>query len=346
MSAPFPDRPAATGPGRLLIFGAGALGSLYGAQMAAQLEVILIARPAHVSAIQQAGLRLKIGAGPRTGAPSGMDGNRLLALAARPDLPPLLPGDRIGVFCKSGDTVAAGRAIAAQLAAMPDAAAGTVEIWSFQNGIDNRALLQREVDAALPGRPRPTVQAAIANHGATLNAPGEVTDYGGDYRFPDTPAGRALRDLTAAAGVVTHLVTDIDRELWRKLALNCVVNPLTFLLQRRNRFILTPELAGLRLAIMREVEAVAAQEGVRLEADDLLRHMETAMAPSMNYSSMYQDWLRYALRRATDSQARLRTEIGELTGAVVARAKRHDIPVPVNETLLRLVQFHETGFGS
>ena len=45
----------------VVVIGAGAIGSVYGAKLSAQHEVTLVGRPDHVQAIQQHGLRLEGG---------------------------------------------------------------------------------------------------------------------------------------------------------------------------------------------------------------------------------------------------------------------------------------------
>ncbi|MBQ3684749.1 MAG: hypothetical protein II925_04095, partial [Methanomicrobium sp.] len=49
-----------------------------------------------------------------------------------------------------------------------------------------------------------------------------------------------------------------------------------------------------------------------------------------HYSSMYQDLA-----------ARKRTEIDFINGSIVCLAKKHGIPAPVNEIVVRLIKFRE-----
>ena len=44
---------------QIIVLGAGAIGSLYGAKLAAANDVTLVARPAHVAAINTDGLRIE-----------------------------------------------------------------------------------------------------------------------------------------------------------------------------------------------------------------------------------------------------------------------------------------------
>ncbi|MGH7142813.1 MAG: ketopantoate reductase family protein [Planctomycetota bacterium] len=384
MSAPSPDSrprshqaastdaavPAAAPFARWIVFGAGALGSLFGARVSSQLPVLLVARPAHAQAVADQGLEIVATAADALRTSTHIQNDRLTAAV---QLPPLRAGDAVGVFCKTGGTSAAAAAICAAIRAgatsptalqappavgpsapppgvgpsAPPPGVGPIQVWTFQNGLDNAAILRRAF-ADLPAAQQPEVHVAIAICGATLEAPGRVADYGGYFALPDTPAGHGLGRLLSAAGLAAEFRADIPAELWRKLALNCVVNPLTILLRRRNRFILAPELAALRAAVIAEVAAVARAEGVELEPAALLAHMETAMAPSWNFSSMYQDRLRHE-RRLADWEAagrpgdrpRLKTEIEALNGAVVEGARRAGLTAPANRALLELVRFLE-----
>ncbi|HTL53927.1 MAG TPA: ketopantoate reductase C-terminal domain-containing protein, partial [Planctomycetota bacterium] len=347
MSAPSPNaNPAASTPARLIVLGAGAIGSLFGAQLSNRLQVVLVGRAAHVDAIRAKGLQVvTTTADERTSVRTVQNAN----LRAATMLPAFETGDAIAVFCKSNDTAAAAEQIAAAVKTIPRGlmakrAPVVPSVWTFQNGVDNPVVLQAVFERELPPEMRPTVHIGIATAGATLEAPGRVAVYGGHYVLPEDAAGRGLGGVLAAAGVEVRYSTDISVELWRKLALNCVVNPLTLILQRRNRFILTPELAELRAAVIREVATVGRAEGVSLDPTDLTQHMETAMAVSMNYSSMYQDRLRHQERKAAwettgkvGKVPQLRTEIDALNGVVVRLAKKHAITVPATETLEALV---------
>lgn len=97
-----------------------------------------------------------------------------------------------------------------------------------------------------------------------------------------------LDDFLHAAGIPHDWSTDILTRLWRKLALNCAINPLTVLYQCRN---------GELQAHQCEVATLCAELGELLEccgqpdaALDLQHEVERVIqATAANYSSMYQD---------------------------------------------------------
>ncbi|MFZ5757793.1 MAG: ketopantoate reductase family protein [Pseudomonadota bacterium] len=146
-------------------------------------------------------------------------------------------------------------------------------------------------------------------------------------------AGHAVLDdgvlALAAAGLLT-VDEPILPVLWRKLAVNAVINPLTALHGCRNGELEThPETRSLLAPLAAEIDAVARTEGVAL--DTLALATSVLRSTAGNFSSMNRDL----------AQGR-RTEIGFITGHVVACAQRHGIDVPLNRALLEAVLQRET----
>ena len=141
---------------------------------------------------------------------------------------------------------------------------------------------------------------------------------------------RSLR----APGLDVEISGDIRAAQWRKLAVNCVVNPLTALLDIRNGEVLTDARAKTMIApLCAEVAAVMTAEGLSVQADDLRELVEvTCRATADNYNSMQQDL----------SSGR-RTEIDYITGYLLARAAVHDVDCPVNESLYEDIKRREAG---
>jgi len=134
-----------------------------------------------------------------------------------------------------------------------------------------------------------------------------------------------LDDLRAA-GIPHEWSSDILTRLWRKLALNCAINPLTVLYQCRN--------GGLQ-AHQCEVATLCAELTELLQccgqpaaAQDLQTEVERVIqATAANYSSMYQDV----------ASAR-RTEISYLLGYACQAAARHRLTLPhLQQVYTRLV---------
>ena len=127
---------------------------------------------------------------------------------------------------------------------------------------------------------------------------------------------------------------DINRTVWRKLAINCAINPLSALLGCQNGQLLSrPDSRKTLVDAAREVGAVAEAKGIDLETDPAELAVAVAEITAHNRSSMLQDIDRGA-----------RTEIDALNGAVVREALPFNVPVPVNESLwLRLRELEQEG---
>jgi 2-dehydropantoate 2-reductase len=136
---------------RVLIVGAGGVGGYFGAKLArAGVPVTLLARGAHLAAIQKDGLRVR----------SAVDGESVAPVTAVADVSGLPPADAV-LFCvKSFDTETAAAAI------RPAIGPGTAVV-SLQNGVDNEETLERVLG---PGH---TV-GGVAYVFATIESPGVI----------------------------------------------------------------------------------------------------------------------------------------------------------------------------
>ena len=140
-----------------------------------------------------------------------------------------------------------------------------------------------------------------------------------------------LSRLLSDADWPTSFVSDIYPVVWRKLLVNCAINPLTALTRLKNGALLgCPELVMLQDKIAKEVLAVSRAENVAIglthsKAIGLIQ--EVCKKTSKNISSMLQDVLRGK-----------ETEIDFINGAVARLGKRHNVPTPVNETLTALIK--------
>jgi 2-dehydropantoate 2-reductase len=141
-------------------------------------------------------------------------------------------------------------------------------------------------------------------------------------------------DLLNRTGIETHATDSADSLVWGKLAVNAGLNPLTALLELPNGALLTePRRQRFMIAAAREVEAVAAAQGIRLPYPDVVAQVqEVARVTGENISSMLQD-----IRR------QVRTEIDAICGAVVQYGERLKIPTPVNAALFNLIRAKESG---
>lgn len=119
---------------------------------------------------------------------------------------------------------------------------------------------------------------------------------------------------------------------WKKLAVNCVVNPLTALYDCPNGTLRAhPQEVE---AICNEVATVMQREGHHSSPDDLLFYVwQVVDSTAANISSMLQD-----------VRARRHTEIDYITGYLLKRARAHGISVPENARLYELIKRKENEY--
>ena len=297
---------------RVVVVGAGSLGSLVGGLLAREHAVVLVGREPHVAAVRERGLRLR----------------GLVEADVHPDASTAVPdaADLAVVTTKAHDTPSA----ADDLAACDLGA-----VLSLSNGLGNEAALADRLEAP--------VLAGTTTYGAVLREPGvvECTGVGSVTLGPlpgvtggDDPGALAadVADAFVAAGMETVVEADMRRPLWEKLAVNAGVNPVTALAGVPNGALLDGPAADLAREAAREAAATARDTGVDLADDEAVAALEAVVeATAANVSSMRQD-----------VEAGRRTEVDALNGAVVDRASG---PVPANAALAALVRAWEAGRG-
>lgn len=149
---------------------------------------------------------------------------------------------------------------------------------------------------------------------------GHGSNWLGDPANPVVPAW--LDDLQEA-GIPAQWTVDILTRLWRKLAMNCAINPLTVLNDCRNGGLLEHPCEVATLCA--ELDQLLRNCGQPLAADDLASEVQQVIqATAANYSSMYQD-----------VRAGRRTEIHYLLAHVCRIAARHGQALPHLERLQR-----------
>jgi 2-dehydropantoate 2-reductase len=292
------------------VFGTGALGCWMAGRLSAFTEAAVTVAgswPQGLSAIARDGIQVQEPDRTFTARP---------AVAGPAAAPP--PADVVLVLVKSHQTAAIAERVARAVKA-------DGRVVTLQNGLGNREAL------AAAG---PRVRAGVVVAGVRLVAPGAVVASVGSVTL-DAAGGdagmAALAALLGAASIPTRLVPDIEPEIWRKLAVNCAINPLSALLRLPNGALLAHERTRAEMqAAALEVAAVAHARGIDV-GDVVPAVLEVAQRTAGNRSSMLQDRDRGA-----------RTEIDALCGAVAAEGRRLGVPTPVNERLWHDVAALET----
>ncbi|WP_297206956.1 2-dehydropantoate 2-reductase [uncultured Pluralibacter sp.] len=141
-----------------------------------------------------------------------------------------------------------------------------------------------------------------------------------------------LADILHAALPDVAWHNNMGAASWRKLAANCVINPLTALYNCPNGDIrYYPEQIEL---ICQEVAAVMQREGYHSSPEDLLSYVsEIIESTAANISSMLQD-----------VRAMRHTEADYINGYLIKRARAHGISVPENARLYELIKNKENEY--
>jgi 2-dehydropantoate 2-reductase len=298
---------------RIAIFGAGAIGSLFGGLLSKDNEVLLVGRKPHVEAIQAQGLKVE-GLTQATFEPKASTTMK----GFEPEL--------VIVAVKAYDTKAAAGQIAGHVGK-------DTFIMSLQNGLDN---LENLMDVA--GN---RLLAGLTSHGVTFQDFGRIKHAGtGDTVVGDVTgscpdmAAEMARMLTEA-GITTRVAQDIRYEIWLKAAVNAAINPATAITGLKNGSLLVQKgLTRLVEDAANETALVALARGVVMDPKVAVeKAREVATLTADNKSSMLQDVERCK-----------RTEIESICGAIVRYGETGGVEAPVNRALLALVKAIESTY--
>lgn len=276
------------------VLGAGSLGGLWAARLfrAGVPTRIILRSPERLASYRDAGgLTL-------------VEADRSCLYPVQAELPQAHDSvERLLVACKAYDAEAAVAKIAPRLTR-------NAEILLLQNGLGS----QQAIASRWPESRYifiSSTEGAYRQPGFRIVHAGNGQNWLGDPSPSQRPSWLTELD---AAGIPNTWTDEILAKLWRKLAINCAINPLTVLHDCRNGALqahrgqlhrLCKELAEL----LRHCSPGSAED---LEAD-VLRIVE---ATANNYSSMLQD-----------VQNRRRTEISFMSGQACRAAKLHGLNV-------------------
>ena len=286
----------------VIVLGAGAIGTFYGARLSTTNEVTLVARKEHADRIRTDGVRI-----------TGLE-DATYRVNAATEVHALAPDTVVLLTTKVTGSEAAVRPIVDLV--LPD-----TTIVCLQNGLNSEAVV-----ATLVGS-RCLVVRGITHFGATFVGPGVVAlKADGHTLLAPSARSRQIAQVLTESRLDGRVSDTMKEEIWRKLIFNCVVNPLTAMTRMEVGWISDERLNPLKQAIVDEYLQVAKRDGVVFDFD-FVRLVNETFRPSSNLSSMHQDLLKGK-----------RTEIDYLNGAVVDLGRRHGVPCPVNESLVTMIK--------
>ena len=179
------------------------------------------------------------------------------------------------------------------------------------------------------------VYALLTTHGCLRTAPLTIrhtgigtTDIGLLSGVSDVAQQQAITLLLNSALPSVNYHKDIKQKQWLKLAINCVINPLTAINDIENGQIKEPEYKQVLTLLLEEVVAVAKAEGMILTLAELTPTVEkVARATAKNSSSMRCDVL-----------AKRQTEIDYINGYINSLGTKHGIATPENTKMWQTVK--------
>ena len=294
----------------IVVLGAGAIGSLFGALLSKKNNVILIGRTSHVNAIRKNGLSI--------------DGKTQLNVnVSAVDSVDTVPFsvDLLIVTVKSYDTKSA-------IDQAKQIIHDKTVVLSLQNGLDNIKAIEHVID-------RRQIIAGVTTHGAFFSKPGCIKHTGvgktvlGELDGESSERIKNIENIFNLAEIGTVVSKNIIKEIWVKAVINSCINPLTAFFGCRNGYLLeNPILEKNVENVCKESTSVVNAYGIKLSYQDLVnKTKEVIRETSENYSSMLQ-----SVRKGK------KTEIDSINGALVNIGRTYSIDVPLNEILVSLVK--------
>lgn len=304
---------------KVLVIGAGALGSLIGGLLSKEHDVTIIGRSEQVWVLKKKGLKIH-------GITEGEFRPRAFI-----NVPKGENFDLVILCVKSYNTEVT-------LEPLMDILKNGASILSLQNGLDNE---ERILSFITDHDIRSEVIGGITCHGVTYKGPGVIKHAGtgdtmiGHFGGSSEVARSIAIDVAEAfknVGFDMDTTPYIDREIWAKAIINSAINPLTAIVGVRNGMIMeNHELLSSAKDLINEGVKIANAHGKDLtirEMED--RTFDVARRTSKNRSSMLQDL-----------QRRRRTEVDSINGAIFQKAREVNMEAPLNMIMVRLIKAME-----
>jgi len=301
-------------PVRIVVAGAGTIGSLYAAHLARVADVaVLTRREDHARALEERGLRV-----------SGR-ADLTARVHASTDPDELGDADLVIVACKGGDL----ESLAAQLAGR---FAGAT-VMTVQNGLGAEEVVATQGEWPL--------LSAVTFMSGTRHADDHVeyvldtATWIGPYRETSAADAEAVAELIRSAGLEAEAFPDLRPAQWSKLVFNATVNTVAAITGLPHDFHYAEGMLGdLVHGLVEEGKAVAAAAGVELGDDPWEMNVHATRRGHRHSPSMLED-----------VSACRPTEIELITGSLVREAGSLGVPVPLHTAMYALVKGKEAGYS-
>ena len=288
---------------KIIVLGAGGIGSFVGALLSKENDVLLVGRQKHVDKINKDGLEI-----------SGCIDENFKVKAAE-KVENIEEGTLVILAAKAVDTEKSIKDI-------KDLIKKDTIILVLQNGLGNEDLVKSIVECK--------VIRGITTTATNFVKPGKVIcNYLGEIYLENLESSLEIKNIFNKTKIKTEIAEDIKKRIWMKLIFNCAINPLTAILKVKNNCLL--KIPNLIKNTIDEIILVAEKEGLKFDKKEIFNRVSKGLKDSGdNTSSMLQDILKGK-----------KTEIDFLNGKIIELGKKHNIKTPVNEVLVSMVKFLE-----
>ena len=309
---------------KIVIVGAGAMGSLFGGLLAeGGVDVTLVdVWREHVDAVNRDGLRIV-----------GHGGERTIRLAATLD-PQAIPAADVVLFqCKAYANEAAARSVRHLVT-------GATVAISFQNGLGNEETLGRILGEAhvLGGL---TAQGAVMVEAGVVRNFGDLPSYIGELGGGLSERSLAIADAFTRHRLPTTASADIKKEKWQKLLGNAALGAASAATDMTSAdMVAIPELRAAILRALDETAAVARACGIALGEAEKRAIFDKLTATGGGGTGASKSSM------ATDIAQKRRTEIDTIHGSVSRLGREKGVPTPTIDTMIAIVKGLEAKYSA
>ena len=302
---------------RVCIAGSGVIGSLLAGHLARVAEVSVLARRAeHARALNEHGLTV-------TGRAELHE-----PIVAATDAAALPEPDLVLVCCKGTDLDAVGARLAGHF---PSA-----RVMTLQNGLGADGIIGAHGEWPLLAAV--TFMSGTRHSDTSVEYILDTATWIGPSRGTTGEDAREVAELICSSGLKAEGFDDLRPMQWSKLIFNATVNGVAALtgLPHEPRFAQLDQpgdLGHLVLGLMDEGKAVAAAAGIAIAEDPWEMNLHATRRGSRHSPSMLED-----------VEAHRPTEVELINGSLIREAARVGVPVPLHETVYRLVKAKEASW--
>ena len=303
---------------KVVVAGAGSIGSLLAAHLARVAEVtVLTRREEHAAALREQGLRV-----------SGRS-DFTARLGATADTAALPAAELAILACKGTDLE--------PLAARLEGTLPGATVMTIQNGLGAEEVVAAHGDWPLLSAV--TFMSGTRHGDAHVEYVLDTATWIGPYRGTTEEDARRVAELIEAGGLHAEAFPDLRPAQWSKLIFNSTVNGVAALTGLPHDFHFAQTEAPSDLGILvrdlvDEGKAVAAAAGVELHDDPWAMNVLATERGHRHFPSMLED-----------VEAHRPTELESINGALAREAWRLGVDVPLQTAVYRLVKAREASYS-